>query len=202
MTRARGHLSRIPAIALVAAVAAAGGARADLPATPTSAPSAAVIDALTGIDFVAQRSSLDVLLGPDPVSELDSIATSTPDVDPGVRLRAVRALSLYPSVEARTALTDEIAAYATAVSGVDLLQLRTAVEALGVIGQPEDVATIVPLLNKEESRDVRAAAATALRDIGSSTAIMPLRARLAKETVPQVTFAISDALRVLSGSQP
>ena len=73
-------------------------------------------------------------------------------------------------------------------------------ESLGIVGQPEDVAVVVPLLDKEESRDVRAAAAYALRDIGSSAATGPLRVRLAKEKTEQVKFAISDALRVLAGT--
>ena len=99
-------------------------------------------------------------------------------------------------------LTAAIAKHASAAAGVEVLELRAAIEALGVIGLPADVDTLVPLLDKEDCRDIRAAAARALRDIGSSTAIAPLRARLVKEASPQVQFAISDALRVLSGTSP
>jgi HEAT repeat protein len=196
-------------LAMLAALGAATAAHGDTSAIdPVAAATPQVIDALTAIDFPAvktemdsQKASLDSLLGTSQVDTLSAIAAST-DLAPGVRLRALRALALYPSDPTRAALTAEITAHSAATTGVDVLLLRTAIEALGVVGQPADVATIVPLLDKEESRDIRAAAARALRDIGSSTAIAPLHARLAKETVPQVQFWISDALRVLSGTPP
>lgn len=178
-------------------VALASGARGELPAS--GLPSAATVDALSGIDFVAQRPTLDVLLAPTPVEALAGIAGND-DVDVGVRIRALRALALYPTPDARAALGVELLAHGSATSGTELLQLRAAIESLGIVGQPEDVAVVVPLLDKEESRDVRAAAAYALRDIGSSAATGPLRVRLAKEKTEQVKFAISDALRVLAGT--
>lgn len=190
-------------LALFAAATARGaGGAPNVQATP------AMIDALTGIDFpakpsemAAQKVQLDALLGASPVAELVAIADDD-NTNAGVRLRAVRAIALYPSDEARAALTNEIALHGQSSSGVELLQLRAAVEALGLVGLPGDVDTLVPLLDKEDSRDIRAAAARALRDLGSPTAIAPLRARLTKETVEQVRFAISDALRVLSGTPP
>ena len=199
-------------LALLAAIGVASTARGDISATgaidPVAAATPQVIDALTAIDFPAmksemdsQKATLDTLLGSDPVDTLSAIANSS-DLAAGIRLRALRALALYPSDATRAALTDEIMQHSAATTGVDALLLRTAVEALGLVGQPADVATIVPLLDKEECRDIRAGAARALRDIGSSTAIAPLHARLAKETVPQVQFWISDALRVLSGTPP
>jgi HEAT repeat protein len=184
-------------LTILGLVSLATGARGDLPAAP-SLPSAALVDALTGIDFVAQRPALDPLLGANPGDVLASIAASEV-VDPGVRLRALRAIALYPSAASRAALANEIALHSAAISGTELLHLRAAVEALGLIGQPEDVAAVVPMLDKEESRDVRAAAAYALRDIGSTAASNPLRIRLNKEKKEQVRFAISDALRVLAG---
>ena len=189
---------KLRAVATILGVLAiASGARGDLPVA--GVPSAQLVDALSGIDFVAQRPVLDLLLGATPGEALAAIA-ATETVDPGIRLRALRAIALYPSPESRAALTVEIAAHGAATRGTELLHLRPAVDALGVIGQPEDVAAIVPMLDKEESRDVRATAAYALRDIGSSAASGPLRARLGKEHAEQVKFAISDALRVLAGS--
>jgi HEAT repeat protein len=196
-------------LVLLAAIAGGAAARGDTSAIdPVAAATPEVVDALTAIDFPAvksemdsQKASLDTLLGSDPVDTLVAISDST-ELAAGIRLRALRALALYPSDATRAALTNEITSHAAATSGVDVLVLRTAIEALGLVGQPADVATIVPLLDKEECRDIRAAAARALRDLGSSTAIAPLHARLAKETVPQVQFWISDALRVLSGTPP
>ncbi len=190
-------MRRLGLATIAGVIALATGARGDQVAG--SIPTAQLIDALSGIDFVAQRPALDPLLGGSPSEALASIA-ATEAVDPGIRLRALRALALYPSTESRAALAAEIGAYGAATAGVELLHLRAAIEALGVIGQPEDVPAILPMLDKEESRDVRAAAAYALRDIGSSAATNPLRARLAKERTEQVKFAISDALRVLAGS--
>ncbi len=191
---------RLTIVTLVAAAAAGSGARADRAFEVTASPQ--IVDALTGIDFVAEKPTLDSLLGATPVDSLSAIAGALTDVNPGVRIRAVRAIALYPSDDARTALTAQIQAHTAASSGVEILELRAAIEALGVIGQPSDVDIIAPLLDKEDARDIRAAAARALRDIGAATAIAPLHARLAKETVPQVQFAISDALRVLSGTPP
>ena len=174
---------------------------------PVAAATPQVVDALTGVDFpnadgetAAQRAALDTLLGTDPVASLAAIADADAQIAPGVRIRALRALALYDTDPARTALRNAIAKHASSTSGVGVLELRAALEALGLIGDATDVATIVPFLDKEESRDIRAAAARALRDLGSTTAIAPLHARLAKEKVPQVQFWISDALRVLSGT--
>jgi HEAT repeat protein len=196
-------------LTMLAALAVATTARGDTTSIdPVAAATPQVIDALTGIDFPiaksemdSQKAALDALLGTDPVTTLSAIADST-DIATGIRLRALRAIALYPSDSARAALTAEITEHDAAISGTDVLLLRAAIEALGLVGAPADVATVVPLLDKEESRDIRAAAARALRDLGSSTAIAPLHARLAKEKVPQVQFWISDALRVLSGTPP
>jgi HEAT repeat protein len=197
-------------LALLAAVGLATSARGDVASIdPALAATPQVVAALTGVDFPvaksemdSQKASLDALLGTAALDTLSAIAAAGDDVAPGIRLRAIRAIALYPSDPARAQLTSMISVHSPATSGFELLQLLSAIEALGTIGTPADVATIVPLLDKEESRDIRSAAARALRDIGSATAIAPLHARLAKETVPQVQFWISDALRVLSGTPP
>lgn len=193
---------------LLAAIALASASHGDpTQIDPVSAATPQVVDALTGLDFparqnemTAQRGELDLLLGADPVASLTAIANADTQVAAGVRVRAIRALALYAQDDARAALRDLIAKHALASTGLEILELRAAIEALGIVGDTTDVARIVPFLDKEESRDVRAAAARALRDLGSTTAIAPLHARLAKEKAPQVQFWISDALRVLSGT--
>ncbi|HTJ47092.1 MAG TPA: HEAT repeat domain-containing protein [Kofleriaceae bacterium] len=191
---------------IVLSLAIAATARGDQQTIdPVAAATPQVVDALTGVDFPnaageidAQRASLDALLGTDPVSSLAAIADADAQIPSGVRIRALRALALYDTDPARAALRTAIAKHGASTSGIDLLELRAAIEGLGLIGDATDVATIVPFLDKEESRDIRSAAARALRDIGSTTAIAPLHARLTKEKVAQVQFWISDALRVLS----
>lgn len=195
------RLTRALHAGLLAAVALASAAHGDPSSIdPVSAATPQVVDELTGVDFTAPRAALDDLLGANAVASLAAIADADTQISPGVRLRALRALALYPEDDARTALRAAIVKHATASAGLDILELRAAIEALGMIGDATDVARIVPFLDKEESRDIRAAAARALRDLGSTTAIAPLHARLAKEKVPQVQFWISDALRVLSGT--
>src|SRR5579862_1156690 len=200
-------------LGLLAAVGLATAARGDTSSIdPVLAATPQVVDALTGVDFpvvqsemVTQKASLDSLLGTTASDALSAIAGAGDEIPYGTRLRATRAIALYPSDSARAELTSLIAAHLAGMEaprsstnnpGFETLGVIAATEALGTIGTPADVATIVPLLDKEESRDIRAAAARALRDIGSATAIAPLHARLAKETVPQVQFWISDALRV------
>jgi HEAT repeat protein len=218
-------MPRAAHLALLAAVGLGTAARGDTSTIdPVLAATPQVVAALTGVDFpvaqsemASQKATLDALLGTTATDALSAIASAGYDttvadtIGYGTRLRATRALALYPSDEARGELTALIAAHVAAMDspasttnnpGFETLGVIASVEALGQIGTAADVTTIVPLLDKEESRDVRSAAARALRDLGSATAIAPLHARLAKETVPQVQFWISDALRVLSGTPP
>jgi HEAT repeat protein len=208
-------MKRAVHLALLAAIGLATAARGDTSSIdPVLAATPQVVAALTGVDFPvaksdmdSQRVTLDALLGTSALDTLSAIASAGDEIAPGTRLRSLRAMALYPGDPARADLTAMIATASAAMSdpnnkmpGFSTLQVIAATEALGLIGTPADVATIVPLLDKEESRDIRSAAARALRDLGSATAIAPLHARLAKETVPQVQFWISDALRVLSGT--
>ena len=159
----------------------------------------AVVDLLAAADEVATRERLDDVLGDAPLAELKQVAADEA-VDVGVRLRATRALGLYPSDEARTALHQAMAERGNcvldgaAVTGTPLLFVRAALEALGAMHDPRDVERIVPCL-QANSRDLRVAAARALRDLGASTAVCPLQERREVETVPQVQSAISEALR-------
>jgi HEAT repeat protein len=158
-----------------------------------------VVDLLAAADEVATRERLDAVLGDAPLAELRQIAADD-TVDLGVRLRATRALGLYPSDEARAALHQTMAERGNcvmdgaAVTGTPLLFVRAALEALGAMHDPRDAARIVPCL-QANSRDLRVAAARALRDLGATAAVCPLQERREVETVPQVLSAISEALR-------
>ncbi|MGE0546488.1 MAG: HEAT repeat domain-containing protein [Kofleriaceae bacterium] len=181
-----------------------------------------VIDVLTPMDYVPSSGQLNLAFGDQAVAELTKIAQAVdpPTAEPqhlGVQLRAIRALTHYcasPCVDADPAhiavveLIDiddpespEDARYRNAQSGGDLLVLRAVIESLGVLRVQTDMDLLTPYLN-HLSRDVRAAAAYALRDLGNTQAIVPLRARYQQEQNPQVRIAISDALRVLQEPAP
>jgi hypothetical protein len=173
-----------------------------------------VMDALTGIDAIPSSDDLNNVWGSplNVVSNLRAIATD-PNADVGVQLRAIRALANYKSTDLGNQPTlahDTIVAvftnprYASAKVGSDLLILRASIEALGACPDknPTDVNLLAPTVGgplNHQSRDIRAATASALRDLGNTNAINALSMRLSVEQVPQVRFAISEALRVLRG---
>lgn len=163
-----------------------------------------VVDALTPIDTVPTMSQLQDAFGTNVRDQLRSIATD-PMQDFGIQLRAIRALPAYctnkclPGDPAHDTLTQLIAAYALSQHAPrDLLQLRAAVEALGVArsGDSSDVDLLVPQLNNT-NRDVRAAVARALGNICNTQAELPLKNRYNIEPTDQVRLAISTALRDL-----
>ena len=165
-----------------------------------------VINALTPIDSLPSSNQLTGVFNGSEVealSNLTAIALSQGTIDLGIQLRAIRALTHFCSApcgthEAHQTLETVATTprYRDARRGSDLLVLRAAIEALGVLRIPGDVAILVPQLD-HPSRDIRAAAAHALRDLGNTQAIPALRARYQQEQVNQVSIAISDALRVL-----
>lgn len=157
----------------------------------------AVVEMLSGVDYIPTRAALDGELGGSAEEDLIAIARGTAEesADPGVRIRAYRALSLYPGAATEAALRAGIAAHAGG-GAVETLYLRAAVDSLVQIAGPEAVDDLVPLLD-HASRDVRASAAMALGDTGSEDAVSPLRARLSVEDVGQVRLAIAEALREL-----
>lgn len=159
----------------------------------------AVITLLGAMDHVPTRAQLEAVMGPSPIEELwDLIGIgATKKASPGVRLRAVRALALYPGDEARAALRAVIATYGAAREGLDLLLLRAAIESLATMGGAAAVADIAPFLQAEECRDLRATAAYALGTIGSATAVPLLSQRQRTETKEQVKQAITEALRMI-----
>lgn len=172
-----------------------------------------VINALTQIDAVPSSQQITQAFNgstSEALSSLQQIANPTNFVDRGVQLRAVRALIHYcqstpcgASDPAHVTLRDiaTLPKYRDSRSGSDLLVLRAAIESLGILQVPADVDILVPQL-QHPSRDIRAAVARALRDLGNTQAIPPLRARYNIETSQQVQLAISDALRVLGQPVP
>ncbi|MBA3461002.1 MAG: HEAT repeat domain-containing protein [Deltaproteobacteria bacterium] len=172
-----------------------------------------VINALTQIDSVPSSQQINQAFNGSPseaLASLQQIANPTNFVDRGVQIRAVRALTHYCqstpcgfSDPAHQTLRDiaTLPKYRDSRFGSDLLVLRAAIESLGVLQVPQDVDILIPQL-QHPSRDIRAAVARALRDLGNTQAIVPLRARYNIETSEQVQLAISDALRVLGQPVP
>ena len=154
-----------------------------------------VVEQLSGIDYVPSRGSLDDALGDAALADLIAIARGEGDEDAGLRIRAYRALALYPAPETAAALREAVAEHAD-VAGLDTLYLRAAMGSLARVDGPDAVPSLGPMLD-HPSRDVRAAAAAALGQTGAEEAIPVLRARLPLESVLQVRLAIADALRAL-----
>lgn len=192
----------VAAVILAALVAAAGTAVALMPDQQ---------QALTAIDTVPTKALYESL--PDmPLDQgtLQSVATDG-SASPAFRLRAIHALSTYCAVPAGSAcpggdpahqvLVGLVDAYGSAQSGSDLLILRGAVEALGLMKDPDDEAKLAGLLN-HPSRDIRSTAALALGALCNTAAQTPLHQRLTNESTDQVKLAISAALRILASCVP
>ncbi|MGE0396089.1 MAG: HEAT repeat domain-containing protein [Kofleriaceae bacterium] len=161
--------------------------------------------ALTPIDSQPTTQQLNLVHNNSEQEALDNLQEIAlgDGVDTGVQLRAVRALVQYckspcGSHEAHDTLVTLIGTpkYRDSRAGRDLLVLRATIEAIGVLRVVDDMNLLLPFL-QHPSRDIRAATAHALRDLGNTQAITPLRTRYLVEDVPQVQNALSDALRVL-----
>lgn len=184
----------------------AAGARGDVPQLTQP-----IINALTPIDTLPSSQQINQVFNDSPteaLANLVELANPSSFVDRGVQLRAVRALIHYCSATpcgdldvAHRTLRDVELRYRAARLGSDVLVLRAAIESLGVLRVTTDLGTIQDHL-QHPSRDIRATAARALRDLGNTNAIPALRARYADETSDQVRLAISDALRVLGQPVP
>jgi len=180
--------------------AGAGSARAlDRGAAPV--PQEPLTELLSGIDFVPDRGALDGLMGDSAPAELISIARGRDAnlVDAGLRIRAYRALALYPSPDIAAVLHTAVAEHGAAARGVDTLYVRAAMESLALVDPDAAVASLEPML-AHASQDVRACAAHALGATGSRDAVPILHTRLPVEPVLQVQLAIADALRRLSNA--
>jgi hypothetical protein len=164
-------------------------------------PSSEQIDAVHGGREQARENLQAIALG-------TAIVAGETGVDPGIQIRAVRALPQYCDGLCGTSAAHDtvvelasIPRYRDARRGSDLLVLRAAIETLGVMRVPEDLDLLVPYLG-HPSRDIRAAAALALGDLGNPDAIEPLKGRERVEQVGQVSQAIAHALRLLESQSP
>jgi hypothetical protein len=208
MTRARTFAAAI-AIASVAALATLAGAAAPMTdrewvsidtvvTNPTAiAPGDELRDELGGVDYVPTREALDAVIGEAPALTLIALATADDgELDPGVRLRALRALEHYPGNDTELALTTSIESLAGANSGIDTLYLRAELRSLAVVAGEDAIEIVAPSLG-HANKDVRAAAATALGATGSADAKPWLYERLEVEDDAMVELAISAAIRAL-----
>jgi hypothetical protein len=175
-------------------------AHAALPPTP-ALPDQPLSELLSGIEFVPDRSAFDGLMGDGAPDQLVAIALGNDAelADAGLRIRAYRALALYPSAANEETLRAAVAEHGAVARGVDTLYVRAAMDALARVAPDSAIDAIAPMLS-HPSQDVRAGAARALGATGRDAAEPVLRARLATETVEQVRVAIADALRLLEGT--
>lgn len=173
-----------------------------------------VLNVLTSIDSLPSRSELETAFSRQdpPVLPLDGLeaiifddAAPLPPDQQGVQLRAIRSLPQFCTAscqndQAHALLERVISDYndpGKPRGPRETLRARAAIEALGVAKVVDDRTILEPFLNNS-SRDLRVAAAKALRDLCNTEAIPALRARLTTELVPQVKGAISAALRDLA----
>jgi hypothetical protein len=165
-----------------------------------------IMHAMTPIDSVPTKQDIEDIFPQNAAIRLAEIAQDA-YADFGVRLRAIRALPQFclPSCM-NTAPHNSLLALLDSVpadqAGTSILLLRATIEAIGIAKSPDNtiVTKLAPFLG-HPSRDVRAAAAFALRDLCNQTAVTPLRNRYNIEMmpagIPQVRLAISAALRDL-----
>ena len=165
-------------------------------------------NALTIIDSVPTKEQITGAFDPptdqQALQNLAAIATDPdPAADPGIRLRAIHALSKYCSTTpcastdlAHQSVESVITMTRSATTGTNVLLLRAGIETMGLMRIASDETTLRPLLD-HPSRDIRAATARALRDLCNTQAITPLRTRYSVEMTDQVKLAISEALRIL-----
>jgi hypothetical protein len=157
-------------------------------------------DALSGIDYIAGRSVFDDLLGTAANTDLVAIARTDGDIDPGLRVRAYRALALYPTELSRDELVAAVADHTTvdADDGIETVYGRAAMDALAQVAGASAVDDLSPVL-EHPSADMRAAAAMAMAKTGAADAVIALRARLAGETDAMVLVALRRSLAALEG---
>ena len=159
-----------------------------------------VNEILSGIDFVPAKDKLDEVLGGEADGDLLAIARDPANnTDPGIRIRAYRALVHYPSADVTDALRLAVHEHSQG-EGIETLYARASIEALARVSGESALSDITPLLD-HPGRDVRAAAARALRGIGSVQSVPALRARLQVEQVVGVQLAISEAIRAITATE-
>jgi hypothetical protein len=162
-----------------------------------------VSELLSGIDFIPSRPTLDDAMGAAAPDELIAIARGRDANldDPGLRIRAYRALGLYPGPETEAALAAAVHEHSTKVAGTEILYLRAAMGALARVAGERAVDVIGPMLG-HPSRDVRADAARALRETGSNRAACYIRPLQASEEFEMVQVAMEEAIREVGDCPP
>jgi HEAT repeat protein len=158
-------------------------------------PDSDVADLLSGVDFVPGKPALEGVLD-DPNPDLIALAADT-EMDPGLRIRSIRALALYPGPATRATILGVLTDYGDSADGIETLLVRAALYTLATIDGPAAVGPLTPFLD-HPGRDVRADAALALGSTGSPAAAPFLSERKANESSQQVVWAINEALRSLS----
>ena len=181
--------------------------------SPPELSSAPAIDgplreALSGIDFVADKALFERLLGGEAASDLIEIARDVDgELDPGLRIRAYRALALYPQ-DTAGALLDAVDEHASALvtSGVEVIYAKAAMSSLATVSTVAPPATQALALAQFGSVlehpliDLRAAAARSLGKSGLDGGRPLLEARLLIEESELVRDAIRRALGLLGAA--
>lgn len=179
--------------------AAASLAVADVATNPGAEAQANpdLIELLSGVDFVPPGSDLREIA---TVQEIIDIARDDSDgADPGLRIRAYRALAEFPEASAEEALLDAIALHSAAVTGIETLYARAAMHSLAAIAPADDPGIVFAIAAnlRHSSRDMRVSAAEALGVVGSRMALPALLEQLSTEAVTQVKLAIGAAIDAL-----
>ncbi len=152
-------------------------------------------DTLGGVDYVP--SETDLLLGfGDNASE--EISTLAQNGDPGVRIRAYRALGSLSDEYSMKTLKQTIEQYNSAIGGVDVLYLRAAIEAIASRGAQQGY---FDQLISHPLPDVRAEVARALADGEyDQETEQKLRLQRSRETVTWVKWEIEKSLLAWTSS--
>jgi len=161
------------------------------------------IFALTSLEGVPTPAQLEALI-PNALDTLRSHAKFPGSAQTKIRLRAIRAISLWPpSAENQLALKIVLAEGLAQSTGTSVLLAQAAIESLGRQAGAEDTELVKAVSDSltHSSRDVRFAAARALRQIGATSALDALRARQYDEEVPAVRLAITEAIQALNQSR-
>lgn len=147
-----------------------------------------------GFDEIPHQSDIEQEFGENSSSVLIDVITQSED--PGLRLRAVNALSGFEDDRVEETLITLINQTSSASSGTDVLYTRAALVSLAE-RSPQRALPIVITLLEHPSVDVRASAAIAAQEMDA--AIVPaLRTRLSHETNSLVSWHLQVAIAELS----
>jgi hypothetical protein len=161
------------------------------------------IYALTSLEGVPTPAQLQLLI-PNTLETLRAHAKSSAGDQTKLRLRAIRAISLWPpSAENQLTLKIVLAESLQHTTGASVLLAQAAIESLGRQAGAQDTELVKAVSDSltHASRDVRFAAARALRQIGAVSALDALYARRDAENVPAVRLAITEAIQALNESR-